>query len=205
MSRQNRVTPHGDLIATPERGLVFGNRGGLHDETGRIRRRYAGRRWIACRLDFHGRRRAILQPGRYTELFFLDEATAWASGHRPCAECRHPDWRRFGDLWEAYVDPDRRADAIDARLHGERVDAVTGRARSHLLDAAELPDGAFVDDAGEAWLLRADRLLRWTPAGYGDSKPRPLGPVEVLTPPSLLSVLRHGWTSGLPWLHPSAG
>ncbi len=203
--RQNRVTPFGDLVATPERGLVFGNRGCLHDDTGRIRRRWAVKRWIACRLDFHGRRRAILQPGRYTELFFLDEATAWAAGHRPCAECRHADWRRFGDLWQAHVDDDRRAGAIDIRLHDERVDAVTGRTRSHRLQAAELPDGAFLVSDGDGWLLHENHLLRWTPGGYRDPRPRPSGTVEVLTPPSLLRVLRHGWKSDLPWLHPSAG
>ena len=100
MPRQNRVTPLGELVATSERGLVYGNRGCLHDELGRIRRRYAGRRWIACRLEFRGRRRTpLLQPGRYTELFFLDDATALAAGHRPCAECRREDYDRFVALW----------------------------------------------------------------------------------------------------------
>ena len=91
MARQNRVTPLGDLIADPARGLVYGNRGCLHDDEGELRRRYAGRRWIACRLRFKDRRRRVMQPGRYTELFFLDEATALAAGHRPCAGCRRED------------------------------------------------------------------------------------------------------------------
>jgi len=95
MPLQNRVTPLGELVAVTERGLVYGNRGCLHDRDGRIRRRYAVKRWIACRLEFKGRRRkALLQPGRYTELFFLDEATAFAAGHRPCAECRRAERRR---------------------------------------------------------------------------------------------------------------
>jgi hypothetical protein len=99
---RNRVTPLGELIATPERGLVYGNRGCLHDEQGNIRRRYATRRWIACRLCFRGRRRApLMAPGKFTELFFLDEATAFAAGHRPCAECRRSDYNRFGELWSA--------------------------------------------------------------------------------------------------------
>ena len=100
MPLQNRVTPLGDLIADPARGLVYGNRGCLHDAKGTIRRRYAVRRWIACRLEFRGWQRGpLLQPGRFTELFFLDEATAFAAGHRPCALCRHEDYRRFVAFW----------------------------------------------------------------------------------------------------------
>src|SRR3954469_18277217 len=102
MALQNRVTPLGELLADPARGLVYGNRGCLHDEAGRIRRPFAVKRWIACRLEFPGRRRArLLQPGRYTELFFLDEATAFAAGHRPCAECRREDYVRFQERWRS--------------------------------------------------------------------------------------------------------
>jgi hypothetical protein len=122
---QNRVNPLGELIATPARGLLFGNRGRLHDDQGRIRRPYAGRRWIACRLEFRGRHHGAMPPGRYTGLFFLDEATAFAAGHRPCAECRREDYERFAGLCGA------RADAIDARLHGER----RGRRHERRLDA----------------------------------------------------------------------
>ena len=107
MPLQNRVTPLGELVAEPGRGLVYGNRGCLHDDRGRIRRRYAGRRWIACRLRFRGwHREPLLQPGRFTELFFLDEATAFAAGHRPCALCRREDYVRFGEIWR--VAPSRR-------------------------------------------------------------------------------------------------
>ncbi len=99
MPLRNRVTPLGELIADPSRGLVYGNRGCLHDESGRIRRRYNGKRWIACRLEFRGWHRApLLQPGKFTELFFLDEATAFAAGHRPCALCRREDYVRFGAI-----------------------------------------------------------------------------------------------------------
>ena len=202
--RQNRVTPFGELIATPARGLVYGNRGCLHDPAGRIRRRYGVRRWIACRLEFRGRRRPLLRPGRYTELFFLDEATAWAAGHRPCAECRRDAWRAFGDLWAAQIDPDRRAEAIDARLHTERLDPDTGRTRLHARRAEDLPNGAFVRLDGEPWVLVADRLRRWTPAGYRETRGRPAGTVEVITPPALITVLQQGWASELPWLHPTA-
>jgi hypothetical protein len=99
MPRQNRVTPLGELIADPGRGLVYGNRGCLHDGEGRIRRSHNGKRWIACRLEFKGRRRPLMRPGRFTELFFLDEATAFAAGHRPCAECRREDYNRFVSIW----------------------------------------------------------------------------------------------------------
>src|SRR5215212_4900162 len=121
MPRQNRVTPLGDIIAHPARGLVFGNRGCLHDDEGRIRRRFAGRAWIACRLRFKDRRRALMQPGRYTELFFLDDATALAAGHRPCAECRRDDYRRFIEAWPEPLPRRRFAAAINARLHEERL------------------------------------------------------------------------------------
>src|SRR4029079_720067 len=128
---QNRVTPLSQLIAAPERGLVYGNRGCLHDAQGRIRRLQATRRWIACRLEFKGWHRSKhLQPGKFTELFFLDEATAFAAGHRPCALCRREDYNRF---LEIVGEPG--ADAVDARLHAERF--------SHHR-AGDLPDGAFV-------------------------------------------------------------
>jgi len=189
--RQNRVTPLGELIATPERGLVYGNHGCLHDEHGRIRRRFATRRWIACRLDFRGRRRSpLMQPGRYTELFFLDEATAFAAGHRPCAECRREDYDRFNDLWPG----PRGADAIDRRLHGERLGPYH--------EADDLPDGAFVLRDGEPWLVLGDELLRWTPGGYAERIARPPGRATVITPPSLVTVLRQGWNGAVPLLHP---
>jgi hypothetical protein len=191
MPLQNRVTPLGELIADPARGLVYGNRGCLHDAHGRIRRHHNGRRWIACRLRFRGWHRSpLLQPGRFTELFFLDEATAFAAGHRPCALCRREDYNRFLEIVGA-----RGADAIDARLHAERF--------SHLR-AGDLPDGAFVLRDGEPWLVRGDRLLRWTPAGYAERVVRPPGPATVITPPSLLAVLRSGWGGAVPLLHGSS-
>jgi hypothetical protein len=199
MPRQNRVTPLGELIATPERGLVHGNRGCLHDEHGRIRRRYATRRWIACRLEFRGWRRSpLMQPGKYTELFFLDEATAFAAGHRPCALCRREDYQRFGELWPG----PRGADAIDGQLHGERL-ADGHDARLHAAQLAWLPDGAFVLHKGEPWLVLGDRLLRWTPGGYSERVARPGGRATLITPPSLVAVLRQGWEGAVPLLHPS--
>jgi hypothetical protein len=207
MPRPNRVTPLSELVADPAKGCVYGNRGCLHDADGRIRRRFAGKRWIACRLEFKGRKRSpLMQPGRYTELFFLDEATAWAAGHRPCAECRRADYDRFGALWDRLRPGERGADAIDARLHGERV---AGRAQRHH-DAAldDLPDGAFVLRDGVPWLVLGDALRPWSPGGYGERVARPAGERSTLiTPPSLVAILRAGWHRGdaaVPLLHPSA-
>jgi hypothetical protein len=206
MPLQNRVTPLGELIASPARGLVYGNRGCLHDESGRIRRRYATKRWIACRLEFKGWQRGpLLQPGLFTELFFLDEATAFAAGHRPCALCRCEDYLRFSAIWRRLHPGQVGADAMDAQLHGERVDPET---RAHRLEEVELnglPDGAFVLHEGEPRLVLGRRLLTWTPAGYTAPRPRDAGAhAQLITPPSLVAVLKTGWRGAVPLLHPSA-
>jgi hypothetical protein len=195
---QNRVTPLGELIADPARGLVYGNRGCLHDAGGRIRRRFGVRRWIACRLRFRGWQRSrLLQPGRFTELFFLDEATALAAGHRPCALCRRADYDAITALLGG-----GGADAIDARLHAERLEG-DGR-RLHDAPYGALPDGAFVLADGAPWLVLGDALLRWSPAGYTDRTPRPAGDARLITPPSLLEWLRAEDEPLVPRLHPSA-
>lgn len=204
MPPPNRVTPFGEILAVPERGLVYGNRGCLHDATGRIRRAYAVRRWISCRLEFRGRRRTpLVQPGRYTGLFFLDEATAFAAGHRPCAECRRADYVRFGALWRSVHPADRSADAIDLTLHAERW--VDGGQRRYTAPYGELPDATVVIIDEQPWLVLGDALLRWTPGGYRERRVRPArGPATVLTPPSLRAVLSAGWAGDVPLLHPSA-
>ncbi|HEX5781523.1 MAG TPA: hypothetical protein VFX80_06360 [Solirubrobacteraceae bacterium] len=134
-------------------------------------------------------------------MFFLDEATALAAGHRPCAECRREDYRRFLELW-----PGSRPSApeINARLHAERLtEARTQRHHERAFD--ELPDGAFVLRDDVAWLVLGRELLRWTPAGYTDAVARPTGHAVVVTPPSLLAVLERGWQpTAVPLLHPSA-
>ena len=202
---RNRVTPLGELVADPAHGLVYGNRGCLHDEHGTIRRRYAGKRWIACRLEFRGwKRKGLLQPGRFTELFFLDEATAFASGHRPCALCRHEDYRTFVTIWqEIHPGDDPVADAIDARLHLERIEPGTRAQRRYEAPFDGLPDGSFVLREGAPCLVVGDRLLRWTAAGYEAPLARPRGRATALTPPSLVAVLRAGWQPLVPLLHPS--
>ncbi len=206
MPLQNRVTPLSELVAEPARGLVYGNRGCLHDEHGRIRRRFAGRRWIACRLEFKGWHRApLLQPGRFTELFFLDEATAFAAGHRPCALCRREDYDSFGRLWAALHPGQAGADAIDLQLHCERLESGRRAQRHHDAAFAELPDGAFVLRDGRPWLVAGGTLARWTAGGYTDREPRPARSIaRVVTPPSLVAVLRAGWSGAVPLLHPSA-
>lgn len=206
MPLQNRVTPLGELVADPARGLVYGNRGCLHDASGRIRRRFPTRRWIACRLEYRGWERGpLLQPGLFTELFFLDEATAFAAGHRPCALCRREDYVRFSAIWRGLHPDQIGADAMDAQLHAERVDPET---RAHRLEEAELhdlPDGAFVLHEGEPRLVLGRRLLTWTPAGYTAARPRDAGAqAQLITPPSLVAVLKTGWRGAVPLLNPSA-
>jgi hypothetical protein len=206
MPLRNRVTPLSELVAEPGRGLVYGNRGCLHDADGRIRRAYATKRWIGCRLQFKGwHRHPLLQPGRFTELFFLDEATAFAAGHRPCALCRREDYNRFVALWRDLHGGPAGADDMDARLHEERFDPDARGQRQHETSYDELPDGAFVLRDGDPWLVSGDELLRWSTDGYDARAARPAGTrATVITPPSLLAVLRTGWEPVVPLLHPSA-
>ena len=193
MPLQNRVTPLGELVAHPARGLVYGNRGCLHDAQGRIRRRQATRRWIACRLGFKGWHRGpLMQAGKFTELFFLDEATAFAAGHRPCALCRRADYTRFLGLVGG-----PGADAVDLRLDRER-------SSHHDVPMHELPDGSFVLYDDEPHLVLGEKLLRWTPAGYDRRVARPGGQARVITAPTLVAVLASGWSGDVPLLHPSS-
>jgi hypothetical protein len=196
--RQNRVTPFGDIIATPERGTFMGNRGVLHDTEGHIKRAWNVKRWLVCVLAFRGRKRTVMTPNRYTELFFLDEATALAAGHRPCAECRHARFVAFCHAW-SLAHPRRRptADEIDSRLHAERVNA-DGSKRSFTTELDGLPDGVLVtmEAWGEkAYLVYGKYLLEWSPGGYRRRRPRPTGRLlSVLTPKSTVEAIRAGYT-----------
>jgi hypothetical protein len=207
MPLQNRVTPLGTLIATPERGLVYANRGCIHDAHGRIRDRYPTRRWIACQLDWGGRhRRPLMAPGKFTELFFLDEATALAAGHRPCGECRYRDYEHLTAMWAELHPGQNGADAIDEQLDAERRDPCTKRRRFHEAPMDDLPDGTFVLHGNEPHLALGSELLRWSPAGYTTRRARPAGPARatVITPPSLVALLATDRTPLVPLVHSSA-
>jgi hypothetical protein len=199
---RNRVTPSGELIATTHRGTMYGNRGVLHDDDLALVRRYQVRRWLVCVLEFRGRRRPVMRPRRYTELFFLDEAVALAAGHRPCAECRHAAYQSFLTAWaQALARPAKpAADDIDRVLHQER--RLAGGARvTYPAPLRELPDGVFIARDGESWLVHGGGLLRWTPAGYSDRIDLFDGPAAVLTPRATVAAIRAGYR---PLLHPSA-
>ena len=178
----------------------MGNRGGrLHDAQRKLSaRRWVNRAWICCKLAFNDRHRKVW-GNSYTELFFLDEVTAFAAGHRPCFECRRKDAERFALLFSG---KERRASAaaMDKILHAERLD---GKAkRSHRAKLDTLPDGAMISLDGQAFAVQGNRLLRWAPDGYSQIRARPRGiDVDVLTPPSILTVLRRGYG---PLWHPSA-
>ena len=186
----------------PARGTLLGNRGRLHDEDRRIVRRVVGgyRAWIACGLEFRGRRRVVMAPGRYTELFFLDEATALAAGHRPCGECRRADYRRFRAAWlrgnpECGLPPDAPIAAIDRELHRDRLGA-DGHSVLYTAELGTLPDGVFVTGAapGEALLVWRDALRPWAPDGYGPPRPAPRdAPVLVVTPRSIVAAIAAGY------------
>lgn len=199
MPLQNRVTPYGEILALPGRGLMMGNRGVLHDDCRRIVRQTQVKRWITCLIEFRGRHRTIMKPRSYTELFFLDEAAAFAAGHRPCAECRNADYKRFRALWEARFGRVSGVDEIDAVLHAERLDGRTKR--TVRAGIATLPDGTYVSIDGIPWLVWGDTLAAWSDAGYGERRSRMShGDVEVLTPPSIVAVFEAGYK---PKAHPS--
>ncbi len=201
MPRQNRVTPFGAVIAAPERGTLMGNRGVLHDSQGGIRRAWQVKRWLLCLLRFKGRQRQVMTPGHYTELFFLDEATGLAAGHRPCAECRRDRYLAFCRAWLAGNQECRgpkgiSASVMDGRLHGERV-GLGGSKRTFSARLEDLPDGVFVRLAGapdQACLVWGGWLLLWSPGGYRQRQPCPRGEqVEVLTPRSTVAAIRAGY------------
>ncbi len=202
MPLRNRVTPFGEILALAGRGTLMGNRGILHDAQRTIVRDSQVRRWIACRLEFRGRHRHIMTPGRWTELFFLDEAAAFAAGHRPCAECRRADFVRIQDAWRhVYPDALPLADVIDARLHTERRLGPWIK-RTYTAQLETLPDGSYIKLDDRPWLVLADTLLAWSADAYQDRRRRPpTGPVVVLTPPSIVAVLRAGYAASF---HPSA-
>jgi len=203
MPLQNRVTPTGEIIATPHRGMFTGNRGIIHDPATRtlLRKRWSSPAWLTCVCEFRGWRRQVMGTRSWTELFFLDEATALAAGHRPCFFCRRDDANRFRAAWEEGNGASHlRVRDIDAVLHRERLDH--GRKRLHPLPTPwpDLPDGAMVQVTDQSYLIARGRALLWSPAGYVEAG-ESVDDAMLLTPPSTLRALLAGYR---PLLHPSA-
>jgi len=200
---QNRVTPTGDIIATPHRGMFTGNRGIIHDPaTKSLTRRWASQAWLTCVCEFKGRRREVMGGRSWTELFFLDEASALAAGHRPCFFCRRDDANRFRAAWEhGNRIKGVSAREIDAVLHRERLAGRAKRLHPLPMPPERLPDGAMVQEGAESYLIGQGRALSWSPAGYSQA-PNALKDAMLLTPPSTLRALSAGFR---PVLHQSAG
>jgi hypothetical protein len=202
---QNRVLPTGEIVSHPARGLLMGNRGCIHRPDRSLGvTRWRSKMWICCVLDWRGWRRDVMPPGRWTALFFLDEATALAAGHRPCGYCRRADHQWFGESWRAAHGLDARpaAAAMDIMLHAERVDR-TRRKLTRPVLAGDLPDGAMVRHDGRPALCSAGSLLPWSFDGYGRPQPVTAGArLDLLTPPSVVAALTAGYR---PLVHPSAG
>jgi hypothetical protein len=207
MPLRNRVTPFNDIVAVTARGTLMGNRGRLHDADRDLGNRlYTTRSWVACGLEFKGRYRPVMQPGRYTELFFLDEPTSFAAGHRPCGQCRHADYHRFLDAWRAGNDkPGALLRQIDEIMHADRFDREQRRQKRVVAQLADLPDGTMIGlplEPGLALLVWGQTLLQWAATGYHSSRQRPAElTVETLTPLSTIKALAAGYK---PVLHPTA-
>lgn len=202
MPHKNRVNPFGDIIARPERGLFTGNRGGeLHNEQGEIVTPYTNKSWIICALSFKGRKAQIMEPGHYTHLFFLDEATGLAAGHRPCFECRREQAVDFRTAWVRSIGGDVNSPPniteLDGLLHGERYTEASRKwdrqKRTYEESYTTLPDGAFVLVDRMPHLIWHRALYLWTPGGYCAPVPIPEGKATVLTPRSSVGALRQGY------------
>jgi hypothetical protein len=202
MPLQNRVTPSGEIVSTPQRGLFTGNRGIIHDPASRtlLKRRWSSKAWITCVCEFRGRRRDVMGTRSWTELFFLDEATSFAAGHRPCFYCRRDDANAFRAAWERGNGvANMRAPEIDEVLHAERLNGKAKRLHALPMPMEKLPDGAMVQVAGESYLIARGRALLWSFDGYRETQG--ITNAMLLTPPSALRALAASYR---PVLHPSA-
>ena len=203
MTLQNRVRPDGEIVAVDSRGTLMGNRGCIHrpDRTLGVTR-WRSKMWIACRLEWKGVRRDPMPPGRWTALFFLDEATALAAGHRPCAYCRRGDFNAYADAWRraSGMEERPRAATMDAQLHAERLEPRTRAKRTFESSIEELPSGAMVRLGDGFGLVRAGLVAPWSFDGYGEWR-RVDGDVDVLTPPSTIATIAAGYR---PSLHATA-
>ena len=203
MPLQNRVTPTGDILAIPARGLFAGNRGIIHDPATRtlLKKRWSTDAWLTCVLEFRGRRREVMARRSWTELFFLDEATAFAAGHRPCFYCRREDANRFRAAWEkGNRTGEVLAPAIDAVLHRERF-ASSKKLHPLPKPIAQLPDGTMVQKGVASLLVVSGEPLEWSPSGYRAVRGG-IADAKLLTPPSIVRAFAAGYR---PLLHPSAG
>lgn len=205
MPLQNRVDPYGRLQAVAARGAWMGNRGVLHDAAKQIVAAWRTQRWITCELSFKGRRRDVFAPNRYSELFFVDEATSLAAGHRPCAECRRSRFKEFRAAWdsgrgdrEASRHPS--ADEIDRVLHSERVQRGGGKSTYEAVSSS-LPSGVLMEHEGRVYLQWAGGVRPWSFAGYGPSTAMSPAEVRVLTPRSIVRAIEAGF---VPQVHESA-
>jgi hypothetical protein len=199
MGFQNRVDPYGRIVAVPDRGTLMGNRGVLHDESRRIVAPWRTKRWIACVLEFRGRKREVFTPRRYSELFFLDEATSLAAGHRPCAECRRERYNEFRAAWAAAHGGRGAlpgADDMDEVIHAERVERGGGK-KTYEARASSLPSGTFVELGSRPLLLWNGRAYPWTFSGYGVAFDAPSERVKVLTPESIVRTIGAGFAPGV--------
>jgi len=195
---QNRVDPFGNILKTSARGLWMGNRGILHNDRKELLRPFKLKAWITCKLQFNGRKREVMTPNRYTELFFMDEATSFAAGHRPCFECRREDYKKFKTLWlkgnPAYnFDEKTSIQKIDDILHSERINTNKSKV---LFDEQlkNIPDGTFVLFNNQPYLISGGLMHLWSPFGYAEGTALPdVDTLPVLTPKSILNTFRAGY------------
>ncbi|CAG9165210.1 hypothetical protein LMG23992_00354 [Cupriavidus laharis] len=198
MSLPNGVLPTGEIQSICPSAGWLGNRGALHDANGIIVRPWQRKAWVTCLLSYKGRnRKPLMQPGRYTELFFLDEATALAAGHRPCGECRRDDYNNFKRAWVlGNKRPNNTTIAdIDFAMHAERTRAEEDHTR--MREVRTLPSGVLVLWGGTPHLWSGSFLLKWTPAGYAaaDAGWLMTSDVRLITPPSVVQALGAGYVA----------
>lgn len=198
MPLQNRIDPWGNFVAIKARGEFLGNRGILHDDDKNIVKPWAHKNWVTCELSFKGIKRELFGPGSYTELFFLDEATAFSAGHRPCAHCRRQRYKEFKKFWgDAIGQPDAASvssQKIDRRLHSERAN----RSREKVLFNAkfcEVPEGALIVLEAEAYLVWGGHLHKWSHHGYAAPQQLPSSNqvVQVTTPKTIIQMYKLGF------------
>jgi len=206
---QNRVDPYGNIIKTPTRGVWMGNRGIIHNKNNEIVRPFQNKTWLTCRTEFKNRKLKVMAPNTYTKLFFIDEATAFAAGHRPCAYCRKEDYQLFKKLWikanpQYNLKENSPVAEIDKILHTERI-AGTGSATTLTGSLNELPDGVIISYENQPLLWKSGQLYPWTPEGYqqpiihtnateiGSTHHTPPDPITILTPASIIRMFKAGY------------